>query len=394
MGNATRKKRTEEENVADKKADAGQQPGTAIVKIAEEALLAVNEQTVTTFLNNKLTKPEMALFLNLCAMFQLNPFKREVYPIKYKADEPASFVIGYETYLKRAERTKNWAGLETGAEIGENGIPTKAWADVFRKDWTRQLHHEVHYAEYVQTKAEYKNGAPTGKRVPNKMWAEKPITMLKKVAIAQAMRMAFPDEMAGLPYIEEELHLSEVGSIEAKAEELKARAEYEAGKKKPLPEVQDEFTNPEKHPLPPEPDKPAPAAPAAAAPKPGPRPAPDLTDPKVNPFEKPGQPDPSVDIYADAEAAAAEGEEPRPEGPSLKQLEKFAKIKLELSTLGVPEDRMWAGIKKFSAKTLNLNVEETGDLGQPEMEQILGYLNRWRGALVKEKAEKEAQGGK
>lgn len=393
MGNATRKKRTEEENVADKKTEAGQAgPSQAIVKIAEEALLAVNEQTVTAFLNDKLTKPEMALFLNLCAMFQLNPFKREVYPIKYKQGEPASFVIGYETYLKRAERTKNWAGLETGAEFGDSGIPTKAWARVFRKDWNdRSLFHEVYYAEYVQTKAEYKDGAPTGKRVPNKMWSEKPITMLKKVAIAQAMRMAFPDEMAGLPYIEEELHLGEPGSIEAKAVELKERAEYEASKRQPLRDIKDEFTDPGAHPLPPEPAKPAPAA---AAPKPAPKQAPAPSQDEQDMARGlVGKPDPSVDLVAEAEAAAMASDD-KPEGPSLKQLEKFAKIKLELSTLGVAEDRMWAGIKKFSAKTLNLNVEETGDLGQPEMEQILGYLNRWRGAIIKEKAEKEAQGGK
>lgn len=370
--------------MAEKKNDAGQQPGTAIVKIAEDALLAVNEQTVTSFLNDKLTKPEMALFLNLCAMFQLNPFKREVYPIKYKAGEPASFVIGYETYLKRAERTKNWAGLETGADFGDTGLPTKAWARVFRKDWAeRSLYHEVYYAEYVQTKAEYVNGQPTGKRVPNKMWAEKPITMLKKVAIAQAMRMAFPDEMAGLPYIEEELHLGEQGSIEAKAEELKERAEYEAGKKKPLNNITDEFGGPP-------PAKPAPETPKAEAPKPPvvPKPAQPSQDEQDMARDLVGKPDPKIDLVAEAEAAAMEGDA-KPEGPSMKQLEKFAKIKTELGLLGVDGNRMWAGIKKFCEKTLGRQVEETGDIGQPEMEMVLGYLNRWRGAIAQEKAERE-----
>ena len=381
MGNATEKQRTEEDHVTEKKNDAGPQPGTnAIVKVAEDALLAINEQTVTAFLNDKLTKPEMALFLNLCAMFQLNPFKREVYPIKYKSGDPAAFVIGYETYLKRAERTKNWAGLETGTELGPNGIPTKAWARVFRKDWLdRSLYHEVYYAEYLQTKAEYVQGQPTGKRVPNKMWAEKPITMLKKVAIAQAMRMAFPDEMAGLPYIEEELHIVEPGSIEAKATELKERATYEASKREPLKDVQDEFGGP------------PPAAPAKpAAPPAQPAPAPAAPKPVT---EGVLEPHPEVDLYAEAEAAAMEGSG-QPEGPNMKQLEKFAKVKVELGLLGVNDDRLWLGIKKFSAKTLSRNVEETGDLGQPEMDQVLGYLHRWRGKLAQEKAEKEAADGK
>jgi phage recombination protein Bet len=379
--------------MTEKKNDAGSQPGTnAIAKVAEDSLLAINEQTVTAFLNDKLTKPEMALFLNLCAMFQLNPFKREVYPIKYKAGDPAAFVIGYETYLKRAERTKNWAGLETGTEGLAGGFPTKAWARVFRKDWAdRSLYHEVYYAEYVQTKAEYVNGQPTGKRVPNKMWAEKPITMLKKVAIAQAMRMAFPDEMAGLPYIEEELHIAEPGSIEAKATELKERAAYEASKREPLKDVQDEFTGATGIPdsylgkqpaLVPEVVKPAPTAAKPAPPAQGPKPT-----------EAVLEPHPEVDLYAAAEAAAMEGAG-MPEGPNMKQLEKFAKVKVELGLLGVDDVRLWTGIKKFSAKTLNRNVEETGDLGQPEMDQVLGYLNRWRGALAQEKAEKEAANGR
>lgn len=371
--------------MTEKKNDAGQPAGTnAIVKVAEDALLAINEQTVTAFLNDKLTKPEMALFLNLCAMFQLNPFKREVYPIKYKAGDPAAFVIGYETYLKRAERTKNWAGMKTGTTIGPNGVPLQAWAEVYRKDWgDRPLYHEVYYAEYVQLKAEYVQGQPTGKRVPNKMWAEKPITMLKKVAIAQAMRMAFPDEMAGLPYIEEELHIAEAGSIEAKATELKERAAYEASKREPLKDVQDEFGGPPQA---------SPAKPAAPPAQPAPKPAPAPAAPKPA-TEGVLEPHPEIDLVAEAEAAAMEGSG-QPEGPNMKQLEKFAKAKVELGLLGVDEDRMWTGIKKFSAKTLSRNVEETGDLGQPEMDQVLGYLNRWRGALVKEKAEKEAADGK
>ena len=40
---------------------------------------------------------------------------------------------------------------------------------------------------------------------PNKFWASKPITMIKKVAISQAFRLAFPDEFDGLPYTSDEV---------------------------------------------------------------------------------------------------------------------------------------------------------------------------------------------
>ena len=43
-----------------------------------------------------------------------------------------------------------------------------------------------------------------------------PKTMLKKVAVSQAFRLAFPDEMAGLPYIVEEIqHVEEMRQPDA-----------------------------------------------------------------------------------------------------------------------------------------------------------------------------------
>lgn len=135
-------------------------------------------------------------------MFGLNPFKREIYLIKY-GNNPATFVVGYEVYLKRAERSDKWNGLESGTEGDVTGM--KAWAKVYRKDWDKPLYHEVYYDEYAQYKDEWIDGKKTGKKTLTKFWAEKPRTMLKKVAICQAFRMAFPDEFAGMPYTAEEM---------------------------------------------------------------------------------------------------------------------------------------------------------------------------------------------
>ena len=46
------------------------------------------------------------------------------------------------------------------------------------------------------------------------IWKEKPITMIKKVAIAQGFRLCFPEELGGLPYTAEEITSGEVVDVE------------------------------------------------------------------------------------------------------------------------------------------------------------------------------------
>lgn len=163
-------------------------------KAQSTELLKLTPANVLQYINPRASKEEVILFLNQCQMFALNPFKREIYLIKYSKDDPAQFVVGYETYLKRADRSQKWNGISFGTE--GSGSAMKAWCKVYRKDWEEPLSHEVDFAEYAQTK----RGGEL-----NRFWATKPKTMLKKVVIAQALRMAFPDEFAGMPYIVEEI---------------------------------------------------------------------------------------------------------------------------------------------------------------------------------------------
>lgn len=140
----------------------------------------------------KFTESEKNQFIDMCVTFGLNPIKREVYGIKYKGKNgfPDTFqiVIGYEVYLKRAERTGKLDGFNV--ECKKMGDEIIATCTIYRKDWTHPFIHSVLLSEYNQK---------------NKMWNEKPVTMIKKVATEQAFRLCFPDEMGGLPYGEEEL---------------------------------------------------------------------------------------------------------------------------------------------------------------------------------------------
>lgn len=140
--------------------------------------------------NATVTDQEIMMFTALCKFQRLNPFLREVYLIKYASDMPASMVVGKEAFLKRAAKNDKYAGHETG--ISEDG--KTAWAKVYMHGNKVPIKCEVDYDEYVgKTKA--------GKI--NRMWREKPRTMLKKVALCQSLRESLPADLGGMYSAEE-----------------------------------------------------------------------------------------------------------------------------------------------------------------------------------------------
>jgi hypothetical protein len=103
-------------------------------------------------------------------------------------------IVGYEVYLKRAERTGRLDGWSSRIEGSSNDM--KAIVTIHRKDWAEPLEHEAFFEEAAQLK---KDGALTA------FWIKQPRLMLKKVCISQAFRLCFPDELGGLPYDAAEL---------------------------------------------------------------------------------------------------------------------------------------------------------------------------------------------
>ena len=53
------------------------------------------------------------MFINLCKYAGLNPWLKEAYCIKY-GNEPATMVVGKEAFMKRAEKTPGFDGMEAG----------------------------------------------------------------------------------------------------------------------------------------------------------------------------------------------------------------------------------------------------------------------------------------
>lgn len=172
------------------------------------------------------TDQEAMYFLALCKSQGLNPFVRDAYMIKY-GNQAAQMVVGKDAYMKRAESIPEYDGLEAGViAMNEKGnieyrqgalvLLTEevvgGWCVVYRKD-KKPTRIEVTFNEYVQRKSD---GSI------NSMWSTKPATMIRKVAISQALREAFPNAY-GNTYAEEEISDSKPITVPVQeVEEVKA----------------------------------------------------------------------------------------------------------------------------------------------------------------------------
>lgn len=173
--------------------------------IVKQYLVSGNPESVTM--------QEIVMFMNICKYNGLNPWLKEAYCIKY-GSSPATMVVGKNAYLKRAEANPAYDGMEAGiiivAEDGtvENRVGTfrlegetlaGGWARVWRKDRSHPTTVEVSFNEYA--------GRTKDGRL-NNQWSMKPATMIRKVALVQALREAFPGDISGM-YSEEEVEAPE-----------------------------------------------------------------------------------------------------------------------------------------------------------------------------------------
>ena len=166
---------------------------TAIPDVTRELLV----KYLDTFgLAAELTDEEKEQFIQVATAYQLDPFRREIHAVPYGQGEyrKLSLIVGYEVYLKRAENTGRLNGWAVWTE--GSGDEMKAVVEIHRKDWATPFRHEVPWLEAAQYNREGKLTA---------FWRRMPKFQLKKVAISQGFRLAFPDDLGGLPYDASEL---------------------------------------------------------------------------------------------------------------------------------------------------------------------------------------------
>lgn len=161
---------------------------------------------------SRVTDQEVMMFIQLCKYQNLNPFLREAYLIKF-GNSPATMVTGKDTFVKRAAKSKLCTGYEAGVIVQRNNdveyrkgalvLPNEklvgGWAKVYRKDWQVPLENTVSLEEYQRYNSK-------GELMSN--WSKMPATMIRKVALVQALREAIPEEFGGL-YSPEEMPIDD-----------------------------------------------------------------------------------------------------------------------------------------------------------------------------------------
>ena len=159
--------------------------------------------------NAAVTDAEVIQFISLCRANQLNPFIGDAYLVKYmprdpgRPADPAQMIISKGAFMKRGESSSQYKGYRAGVillrgndiiyEQGSFFLPgdtlVGGWAEVYRSDREHPVVARVRLAEYNSGKS---------------TWQAKPATMIRKVAIAQAFREAFPFAVEGM-YTPEEM---------------------------------------------------------------------------------------------------------------------------------------------------------------------------------------------
>lgn len=181
-------------------------------KASDGTSVELDKEKVQKFLltgNGNVTDAEAARFCGVCQANGMNPFRGDVYLIKYSDKQPASCVTSVEYFERVASTNADYDGLESGVIVqnlkgevvkreGAVVVPGEkligAWCKVYRKSRTHPTFVSATYGEMVQTKRDYDSGRET----PNHNWSKMPAWMCVKTVKSRGLREAFPERFEGL----------------------------------------------------------------------------------------------------------------------------------------------------------------------------------------------------
>lgn len=176
--------------------------------------------------NDNVSDQEVVMFINLCRYQKLNPFLNEAYLVKFKG-APAQIITSKEAYMKRAFADPNFEGFKAGIIVkrgeeileleGSFSLPGDVllggWAEVYVKGKKNPYVTKIGMDEFSKSQA---------------TWKTMPKTMIRKTALVQALREAFPDTLGAMYTEEEQVIVEDENAVEVEvAEEIEEMANKE-----------------------------------------------------------------------------------------------------------------------------------------------------------------------
>ena len=165
------------------------------------AQIVLTPQDVAAYCYNgtaQLTQRDVVNFMATCKALGANPYLKDVYMVKYGSDGDAQIMAGKNYYTRVAASIESYDGMTAGIvcvtqqgqvayRVGSMTYPGDTciggWAEVHDKRWSVPVRSEVAMDEYNSRRS---------------LWKSKPLTMIRKVALVQALREAYPDRFAGV----------------------------------------------------------------------------------------------------------------------------------------------------------------------------------------------------
>lgn len=161
--------------------------------------------------NGQVSDQEVVMFINLCKFQKLNPFLNEAYLIKF-GSQPAQIVVSKEAFMKRAEAHQQYEGFQAGVVVERKGeivdiegaiklkddVLIGGWCKVYRKDRKVPIVSRISLDEFNKNQS---------------TWKTMPLTMIRKSAIVNGLREAFPESL-GAMYTEDDADVHQADSTE------------------------------------------------------------------------------------------------------------------------------------------------------------------------------------
>lgn len=143
------------------------------------------------------TDQEFELFLYQAWRLELDPLTKEIWCVKY-GNEPAAIFASFSGIQKKAMESGEWDGYEISMNppiLKEGEFPESITCTMYRKGVSHPVVFTARWAEFARYK---KDGSLQSN------WAGMPTVMLRKCAISNAIRQAFPDHVGSI-YTPEEM---------------------------------------------------------------------------------------------------------------------------------------------------------------------------------------------